>query len=158
MDGITKITATSPPTSKKGILSFLRAVGFWRMYIPDYSLILSLLDQLPRKITFVWGHEQQAFEQIKQEIACAVVLGPVQTEHHVKNLLYTAARGKGPTWSFLQRTTGEAEGLPLGCGSQGYRRSEGCYSPIEKNVLAADGSTEANPFGLLNCKKTLLPR
>ena len=99
MDGITKITATSPPTSKKGILSFLRAVGFWRMHIPDYSLILSLLDQLPRKITFVWGHEQQAFEQIKQEIACVAALGPVWMEHDVKNILYTDAGESGRTWS-----------------------------------------------------------
>ena len=50
---------------------------------------------------FVWGPEQQqTFEQIKKEIACAVVLGPVQTEPNVKNLLYTVDREKGLTWSF----------------------------------------------------------
>lgn len=40
------------------------------MHIPDYSLIVSLLCQVTQKKNdFNWGPEQQqAFEQIKQEI------------------------------------------------------------------------------------------
>jgi len=56
------------------------------------------------KNDFTWGPEQQqAFEQIKQEIAHAVALGPVQTEQDVKNILYTAAGEKGPTWSLWRQ-------------------------------------------------------
>ena len=38
-----KITTMSPPTSKKETQSFLSVVGFWRMHIPNYSLIVSPL-------------------------------------------------------------------------------------------------------------------
>ncbi|NXC35483.1 TF29 protein, partial [Campylorhamphus procurvoides] len=76
---IDKITAMSPPTSKKETQAFLGAIGFWRMHIPEYSQIVSPLYLVTRKKNdFQWGPEQQqAFEQIKQEIAHAVALGPV---------------------------------------------------------------------------------
>ncbi|RMC00725.1 hypothetical protein DUI87_22752 [Hirundo rustica rustica] len=38
---INKITAMSPPTSKKETQAFLGAIGFWRMHIPEYSQIVS---------------------------------------------------------------------------------------------------------------------
>ena len=77
------------PTNKKEIQSFLGVVGSWRMHVPNYSLIVSPLYQVTlKKYNFVWGPEQQqAFEQIKQEIARAVALRPIQTELDVKNIL-----------------------------------------------------------------------
>ncbi|RMC19084.1 hypothetical protein DUI87_03688 [Hirundo rustica rustica] len=46
-----------------------------------------------KKNNFHWGPEQQqAFAQIKQEIAHAVALSPVRTGPEVKNVLYSAAR------------------------------------------------------------------
>ena len=54
--------------------------------------------------------QQQAFEQIKQEIARAVALGPVRTGQDEKNILYTAAGEKGPTWILWQRASGETRG------------------------------------------------
>ena len=108
------------------------------MLIPNCSLIVSPLYQVIRKNNFVWGPEQQrAFEQIKQEIARAMALGPVRTEQDVKNILYTAAGEKGPTWSLWQRASGETQGPPLGLWSQAYRGSEECYTPTEKEILAA---------------------
>ncbi|NWW23522.1 POL3 protein, partial [Falcunculus frontatus] len=77
---ITKITAMSPPANKKETQAFLGAIGFWRMHIPEYSQIVSPLYLVTRKKTnFHWGPEQQqAFAQIKQEIAHAVALGSVR--------------------------------------------------------------------------------
>ncbi|GAB0207640.1 hypothetical protein GRJ2_003229700 [Grus japonensis] len=43
MDIINKIAAMSPPTNKKETQAFLGVVGFWRMHIPNYSLIVSPL-------------------------------------------------------------------------------------------------------------------
>ena len=108
-DVVDKITAMSPPTSKKETQSFLGVVGFWRMHVPNYSLIVSPLYQVTQKKNyFMWGPEQQqAFEQIKQEIARAMALGPVWMEQDVKNILYTAAGEKGPTWSLWQRASEE---------------------------------------------------
>ncbi|RMC21414.1 hypothetical protein DUI87_02279 [Hirundo rustica rustica] len=79
---INKITAMCPPTNKKETQAFLGAIGFWRMHIPEYSQIVSPLYLVTRKKNdFHWGPEQQqAFAQIKQEIAHAVALGPVRTD------------------------------------------------------------------------------
>ena len=109
------------------------------MHASNYSLIVSPLYQVTRKKNdFTWTHEQQqAFEQIKQEIAHAVALGPVRTEQDVKNILYTAAGEKGPTWSLWQRASEETRSQPLGFWSQAYRESEEHYTPTEKEILAA---------------------
>ena len=89
MDVINKIAAMSPPTSKQETQAFLGVVGFWRMHIPNYSLIVSPLYQVTRKKKdFKWGPEQQqAFEQIKREIVHAVALGPVRAGPDVQNVL-----------------------------------------------------------------------
>ena len=65
-DVINKITVMSPPANKKETQSFLGVVGFWKMHVPNYSLIVSPLYQVMQKNDFAWGPEQQqAFEQIK---------------------------------------------------------------------------------------------
>ncbi|RMC22055.1 hypothetical protein DUI87_02926 [Hirundo rustica rustica] len=113
---INKITAMSPPTSKKETQAFLGAIGFWRMHIPEYSQIVSPLYLVTRKKNdFHWGPEQQqAFAQIKQEIAHALALGPVRTGPDVKNVLYSAAENNGLSWSLWQKVPGETRGRPLG--------------------------------------------
>ncbi|NWZ16942.1 POL3 protein, partial [Agelaius phoeniceus] len=80
-DVINKTPAMSLPTSKKETQAFLGPIGFWRMHIPEYSKIVSPRYLVTRKKnTFHWGPEkQQAFAQIKQEIAHVVALGPVRT-------------------------------------------------------------------------------
>ncbi|KFW01050.1 hypothetical protein N326_01547, partial [Eurypyga helias] len=105
MDVINKITAMSPPTSRKEIRAFLGVVGFLWMHIPNYSQIVSPLYEVTRKRNdFKWGPEQrQAFEQIKQEMVHAVALGPVRTGPEVKNMLLE----KGPTWSLWQKDPGD---------------------------------------------------
>ncbi|KFQ58169.1 hypothetical protein N334_04441, partial [Pelecanus crispus] len=111
-DVINKRTAMSPPTSKWETQAFLGVVGFWRMHIPNYSLIVSPLYQVTQKNNnFKWGPEQQqAFEQIKWEIVHAVALGPVQAGQDVKNVLYATAGENGPTWSLWQKALGETRG------------------------------------------------
>ncbi|KAK4818872.1 hypothetical protein QYF61_021077 [Mycteria americana] len=105
MDVINKITAMTPPTSKKETQAFLGVACFWRMHIPNYSLIVSPLYQVTlKKNNFKWDPEQrQAFEQIKREIVHAVALGPVRAGQDVKNVLYTTAGENGPTWSLWQK-------------------------------------------------------
>ncbi|XP_050184140.1 uncharacterized protein LOC126646700 [Myiozetetes cayanensis] len=121
----------APLTSKKETQAFL---DFWRMHIPEYSQIISPLYLVTRKKNdFQWGPEQQqAFEQIKQEIAHAVALGPVRTGPDVKNVLYSASGDKGLSWSLWQKVPGETRGRPLGFWSQSYRGSEANYTPTEK--------------------------
>ncbi|RMB92675.1 hypothetical protein DUI87_30984 [Hirundo rustica rustica] len=142
---INKITAMSPPTTKKETQAFLGAIGFWRMHIPEYSQIVSPLYLVTRKKNdFHWGLEQQqAFAQIKQEIAHAVALGPVRTGPDVKNVLYSAAGNNGLSWSLWQKVPGETRGRPLGFWSRSYRGSEANYTPTEKEILAAYEALQA---------------
>ncbi|KAF4802831.1 hypothetical protein TURU_021646 [Turdus rufiventris] len=94
---INKITAMSPPTSKKEIQAFLGAIGFRRMHILEYGQIVSPLYLVThKKNDFHWAPDQQkAFVQIKQEVAHAVALGPVRRGPEVKNVIYSAAEKKG---------------------------------------------------------------
>ncbi|KAF4795453.1 hypothetical protein TURU_093081 [Turdus rufiventris] len=135
----------SPPTSKKETQAFLSAIGFWRMHIPEYSQIVSPVYLVTRKKNdFHWGAEQQqAFAQIKQEIAHAVALGPVRTGPEVKNVLYSAAGNHGLFWSLWQKVPGETRGRPLGFWNRSYRGSEANYTPTEKEILAAYEGVQA---------------
>ncbi|TRZ10399.1 hypothetical protein HGM15179_016711 [Zosterops borbonicus] len=109
------------------------------MHIPEYSQIVSPLYLVThKKNDFYWGPEQQqAFTQIKQEIAHAVALGPVRTGPDVKNVLYSAAGSHDLSWSLWQKVPGETRGQPLGFWSRSYRGSEDNYTPTEKEILAA---------------------
>ncbi|RMC19617.1 hypothetical protein DUI87_03177 [Hirundo rustica rustica] len=144
-DVINKITAMSPPTNKKETQAFLGAIGFWRMHILECSQIVSPLYLVThKKNNFHWGPEQQqAFAQIKQEIAHAVTLGPVRTGPDVKNVLYSAAGSHGLSWSLWQKVPGETRGRPLGFWSRSYRGSETNHTPTEKEILAAYEGVQA---------------
>ncbi|RMC04157.1 hypothetical protein DUI87_18975 [Hirundo rustica rustica] len=97
-----------------------------------------------KKNDFHWGpEEQQAFAQIKQEIAHAVALGPVRTGPEVKNMFYSASGNNGLSWSLWQKVPGETRGRPLGFWSQSYRRSEANYTPTEKEILATYEGVQA---------------
>lgn len=68
------------PTNRKKIQAFLGLVCFWRLHIPDYSLMVSPVHQVTWKknafkLSPGW---QQAFEETKQEIMHAVTLQQVQ--------------------------------------------------------------------------------
>ncbi|RMC21341.1 hypothetical protein DUI87_02203 [Hirundo rustica rustica] len=122
-----------------------RQIPTERMHIPEYSQIVSPLYLVTRKKNdFHWGPEQQqAFAQIKQEIAHAVALGPVRTGPDVKNVLYSAAGNNGLSWSLWQKVPGETRGRPLGFWSRSYRGSEANYTPTEKEILAAYEGVQA---------------
>ncbi|TRZ06225.1 hypothetical protein HGM15179_020883 [Zosterops borbonicus] len=89
------------------------------MHIPEYSQIVSPLYLVTcKKNDFHWGPEQQqAFAQIKQEIAHAVALGPVRTGPDVKNVLHSTTGSHGmnrkwkvAVWSPTQQVTEATEG------------------------------------------------
>lgn len=86
MDVISKITAISPPASKKESQAFFGVVDFRRMHIPDYRLIVNPLYPVTQKKNhFIWGPVQQrAFKQIKEEIVHAEACGPVWTGQDAK--------------------------------------------------------------------------
>ncbi|RMC20718.1 hypothetical protein DUI87_01570 [Hirundo rustica rustica] len=157
---INKITAMSPPTSKKETQVFLSAISFWRTHIPEYSQIVSPLYLVTHKNDFHWGpKQQQAFAQIKQEIAHVVALGPVRTGPEVKNVLYSAAENHGLSWSLWQKVPGETQGRPLGFWSRSYRGSKANYTPTEKEILAVcEGVQAASEVIVTEPQVLLAPR
>ena len=100
------------------------------MHTLDYSLIVNPVYQVTRKKKWFnigpWG-TASLWTDFELEIAHTVVLG-----QDVKNMLYTAARENGHTWSLWQ-----TRGWLLRFWSQGYRGSEACYTATEKEILAA---------------------
>ncbi|RMC21210.1 hypothetical protein DUI87_02068 [Hirundo rustica rustica] len=131
------------------------------MHIPEYSQIVSPLYLVThKKNDFHWGPEQQqAFAQIKQEMAHAVALSPVKTRPDVKNVLYSAARSHGLSWSLWQKVPGETRSRPLGFWSRSYRGSKANYTPTEKEILAAYKGVQAASKGYMprERKRTRLP-
>ncbi|XP_064258549.1 uncharacterized protein LOC135289121 isoform X5 [Passer domesticus] len=81
MDVVKGIGTMSSPAKKMETPSFVGCLGFWIMRIPGYSQLVRPLYQVTRKKNHSERglEQQQAFEQINEEIACAVALGPVQT-------------------------------------------------------------------------------
>ncbi|KAK4806143.1 hypothetical protein QYF61_001066 [Mycteria americana] len=148
MDVINKITAMSPPTNKKETQAFLGVVGFWRMHIPNYSLIVSPLYRVTRKKNdFQWGAEQQqAFEQIKRETVHAVALGPVRAGQDVKNVLCTSARDNIPTWSLWQKAPGETRGGSCRIVGKHRRWKAAVWSPTRQVAETAEGKGESSQF------------
>lgn len=157
---VNNIAARSPPTSKKGIQAFLGAVGFWRMHIWDYSQIFSPLYQVTQeKNDLKWGPEQQqAFEQIKQEMVLPVALGPIWcfTPHTVWDMCSTWQLGRMTFLEELVRRYLERPEADLWVLQLGYKGSEACYAPAEKrswhlwrglNCLRSDWYQSIVPFG-----------
>ncbi|RMC11950.1 hypothetical protein DUI87_11080 [Hirundo rustica rustica] len=118
------------------------------MHFPEYSQIVSPLFLITCKNVFHWGPEQQqAFAQIKQEIAHAVALGPVRTGPDVKNVLSLQLRtmvcpgafgtNHCPKGGDNGKVPGEMQSQPLGFGV------EANYTPTEKEILAAYEGVQA---------------
>ncbi|TRZ08617.1 hypothetical protein HGM15179_018488 [Zosterops borbonicus] len=120
-------------------------MGFWRPYILAHSQIVSpLYFMMQTKNNFKWSPEQQeAFKQIKQETAHTVALRPVRKGQDVKNMVYTAAKENGPSWTLRQKVPEETQGQYFGILSGAYRGSEASYTPTEKEILAAYEGVQA---------------
>ncbi len=74
-----KVTAAQnfpPPKDLKSLRSFLGLSGYYRGFVPNYSTIARLLNQLRRKDSqFLWGNEQEtAFNQLKSVLTTAPTL------------------------------------------------------------------------------------
>ena len=69
---VAAIRRMKPPSDLQALQSLLGFFGYYRCYVPDYSVIASPLTALlSKKVAFVWGPEQQAaLDRLKEEL-CA---------------------------------------------------------------------------------------
>ncbi len=69
------------PTKKKKLQSFLGFTNFYRRFIKNYSKIVKPMTQLTGNDMWKWGRAQQeAFEQLKRQLAEDVILAILMNE------------------------------------------------------------------------------
>ncbi|RMC21903.1 hypothetical protein DUI87_02774 [Hirundo rustica rustica] len=121
-----------------------KSEGEWRLTV-DYRALNEVTPPLSAAVSDVLElqYELESKAVIKQEIAHVVALGPVRMGPEVKNVLYSAARNHGLSWSLWQKVPGETRGQPLGFRSRSYRGSEANYTPTEKEIFAAYEGVQA---------------
>ncbi|KAF4795369.1 hypothetical protein TURU_093538 [Turdus rufiventris] len=77
----------------------------------------------------------------------------------VKNVLCSATRIYGLSWSLWQKVPGDTQGQPLGFWSWRYRWSKANYTPTEKEILAAyEGVQAASEVIGMEAQLLLAPR
>ena len=117
------IQAWKPPTTVKGVQSFLGFCNFYRRFIQDYGRIARPLTRLTRKETpFIFNQDcQDAFVELKKRLTSSPILGHYDPEH--ESMLETDAsdevvagvlsqRGKDQQWhpiAYFSKTMAPAE-------------------------------------------------
>ena len=85
------INNMSPPTTVKGIRSFLGLANYYRSFVPNYADVVEPLVKLTRKHTrFQWDSQQQkAFETLKTLLTSSPIMAPPRPDKPYK--LFTDA-------------------------------------------------------------------
>ena len=126
----------SRPTTKKQIMRFLGATGYYRRFIKDYSTIAACLTDLtkkmePDKIQWQEKHQQASVALKKAMSEAAVMSGP---DANLPYTLSTDASGIGIGAVLEQELQGEVR--PIAYYSRKLQPREIKYSATELEALA----------------------
>ncbi|XP_061395568.1 uncharacterized protein LOC133331186 [Musca vetustissima] len=131
------------PTNVTEIRRFLGLTGFFRKFVPDYSLIakpLTLLTHKTERENFKWEESQQtAFEMLKEKLIHAPVL--ILYDPNAVHELHTDASAIGLAGILLQSTDGK-QYQPVFYFSRHCTEDEQRYHSYELEVLAVVESLE----------------
>ncbi|XP_043494015.1 uncharacterized protein LOC122518925 isoform X2 [Polistes fuscatus] len=123
-------------TNRRGVQSFFGPTGYFRKFVPRYSVIARpLFDLLRKEIEFKFGRaEEESFKKIK-EILCSK---PVLRLYRVnaETGLYTDASGKGCGVILMQRDDTDDMFHPVYYASGKTTTAEEKYPSYELEVLA----------------------
>lgn len=138
-----------PPTTKKGVRSFLGLVGWYRRFIPSFSSRAALLTNLTRKSSpnkVVWTEDcQKSFEDLKDCLCNSPVLQSPNFD--LPFTVQTDASGLGLGAVLLQ---GEGEDRrPVQYISRKLFARETRYSTVEKECLAIKWALDSLRYYLL---------
>jgi hypothetical protein len=122
------------PTNTKQLKACLGLAGYYRKFVPRFSLIASPLHKLTEKhVPYVWGKEQaEAFQKLKDILSSEPLL---QYPDFRKGFIVTcdaSATGLGSVLS--QGPLGND--LPVGYCSRVLTKAERNYSTIEREITA----------------------
>lgn len=130
------------PRSAKGVQSFLGLTGYFRKFIPNYSLIARpLTDLLKKDVKFhLSAKEIEAFEKLKAALIC----GPVLKIYRVgaETELHTDASCLGYGVILMQKDCNDGKFHPVYYGSGKTTEAEAKYCSYELEVLAIIKSLE----------------
>ena len=153
---VSAITAIPSPTSKKQFQSFIGMNNYLSRFLPRLSELAELIRDLVKdKVPFNWEPEHQAaFQQMKKEISCALVLAYYNPKK--QTMLQTDASIKGLGACLLQ------EEKPVYFTSKAVTEAQKGYVAIEIESLAVAWAMEkfnhflyASHFILVLCKAVL---
>ena len=142
-----------PPTNTKEVHSFLSTANYYLKFVPHFSQLAEpLRTMLKKDSTFHWNDRcQNAFEQIKQEIASHRVLAHFDTHSHT--IVSTDASGiaLGAVLSQVQH----GKERPIAFASRTLQPAERAYSVGEREALACIWACEHWHYYLYGRKFTL---
>ena len=122
------------PRSTKSVLSFLALVGFYRKFIPRFSVVSEPLRRIAKaSVQFEWGREQQeAFETLKKAVVSAPVLRLPDVSKRFR-VVTDAATSAGIGCVLMQE---HEDGLhPVAFASRSLKDAEKNYSATEAELL-----------------------
>ena len=143
------VQSSPPPTTKKGVRSFLGLVGWYRRFIPSFSSRAAVLTDLTRKSSpnkVVWTEEcDRAFQDLKDSLCHSPVLQ--SPDFDLPFTVQTDASGVGLGAVLLQ---GEGEDRrPVHYISRKLFPRETRYSTVEKECLAIKWSVDTLKYYLM---------
>ncbi len=121
------------PTKKKELQSFLGFTNFYRRFIKNYSKIVKPMTQLTGNDAWKWGRAQQeAFEQLKKQLAEDVVLAIPTNEGRFR---VEADASEGAVGAVLSQEQ-EGKWRPVSFLSKSLSVTERNYEIYDKELLA----------------------
>ena len=122
------------PRTKKQVRSFWGLCGYYRKFIPEFSMVASPLSDLTKKnMSIKWTSQcEKAFGQLKQTLTKAPVL--ITPDWDKPFILQTDASATGLGY-VLSQINADGEEHPIVFGSKKLLPSEINYSAIERERL-----------------------
>ena len=135
-DKVQAIQTAERPTTKGQVRSFLGLVGFYRRYIPNFSLIALPLTDITRKGQpnhVKWGDAQEkAFRTLKQVLLKEPIL---KLPNCAESFILQTDASKFGLGAILLQREGEVK-LPVAYASRKLKGGDLNHSTIEKECLA----------------------
>lgn len=124
-----------PPTNAKKVKSFLGLAGFYRKYVPNFSVIAEPLHNLLKKdAIFEWSEAcQKAFEKLISILSDDIVL---QYPNFSKVFYLTTDASNHGIGAVLSQKDDHDRDRPLAYISRSLNQAEKNYSTTEKECLA----------------------
>ena len=134
---IQAISDFTPPTTKKGVRSFLGITGYYRKFIPHYATIATPLTDLTRKSQpnkVVWTPDcAESFQKLKNALCSVPILQSPNFDE--KFILQTDASDRG-IGAVLSQLDEDGMDHPVSYFSRKLLPREEKYATIEKECLA----------------------